>query len=85
MDLGSFPEDHRIPVTALIDMWMELYKLVEDRYAIVNLNDLSNRNLVNLVITRYAGYIDLCVVTNCLCHFIGDKSRLEVVRTTRKF
>ncbi|KAJ0097588.1 hypothetical protein Patl1_28766 [Pistacia atlantica] len=29
MDLGSFPEDQRIPVTALIDMWMELYKLVK--------------------------------------------------------
>ncbi|XP_031275561.1 probable disease resistance protein At5g66890 [Pistacia vera] len=52
MDLGSFPEDQRIPVTALIDMWMELYKLVEGRYAIANLNDLSNRNLVNLVVTR---------------------------------
>ncbi|RVX16257.1 putative disease resistance protein [Vitis vinifera] len=27
MDLGSFPEDQKIPVTALIDMWAELYKL----------------------------------------------------------
>ena len=25
MDLGSFPEYQKIPVTALIDMWAELY------------------------------------------------------------
>ncbi|RVW57579.1 Retrovirus-related Pol polyprotein from transposon TNT 1-94 [Vitis vinifera] len=30
MDLGSFPEDQKIPATALIDMWAELYKLDED-------------------------------------------------------
>lgn len=65
MDLGSFPEDHRIPVTALIDMWVELYKGDEDDlYAI--LSDLSNVNMFDLVVTRYAGYIVLYDVTKYL-------------------
>ncbi|XP_062102119.1 probable disease resistance protein At5g66900 isoform X2 [Humulus lupulus] len=51
MDLGSFPEDQRIPATALIDIMKELYGVEEDR-AITNLYDLSTRNLANLVITR---------------------------------
>ncbi|XWS29374.1 hypothetical protein CRYUN_Cryun24cG0024100 [Craigia yunnanensis] len=52
LDLGSFPEDHMIPATALIDMWVEQYKLDEDDDAIVNLHELSTRNLVNLVVMR---------------------------------
>ncbi|XP_022739594.1 probable disease resistance protein At5g66900 isoform X2 [Durio zibethinus] len=52
LDLCSFPEDHRIPAVALIDMWMEQYKLDEDDDAIVNLHELSSRNLVNLVVMR---------------------------------
>ena len=51
MDLGSFPEDRRIPVIALIDIWKELHGIGEDD-AIVNLCHLSNRNLANLVLTR---------------------------------
>ncbi|GMI74752.1 N REQUIREMENT GENE 1.1 [Hibiscus trionum] len=51
LDLGSFPEDHRIPAAALIDMWVELYELDEDD-AIINLNKLSDRNLINLVLVR---------------------------------
>ncbi|KAJ7951597.1 Disease resistance protein [Quillaja saponaria] len=30
MDLGLFPEDQKIPASALIDMWVELHKLDED-------------------------------------------------------
>ncbi|KAK0604629.1 hypothetical protein LWI29_017639 [Acer saccharum] len=53
LDLGSFPEDQRIPITSLIDMWMELYECVEDGLsAITKLHKLSNRNLVNLFIIR---------------------------------
>ncbi|XWS45316.1 hypothetical protein CRYUN_Cryun15aG0125900 [Craigia yunnanensis] len=51
-DLGSFPEDHRIPATVLIYMWVEQYKLDEDDDAIVNLHELPTRNLVNLVVMR---------------------------------
>ncbi|XP_034697176.1 probable disease resistance protein At5g66900 [Vitis riparia] len=58
MDLGSFPEDKKIPVTALIDMWAELYK--PDKYkpdkngvhASSRLIKLSLQNLLKLVVTR---------------------------------
>nr|POF20208.1 putative disease resistance protein [Quercus suber] len=53
MDLGSFPEDQRIPATALIDMWAELYKLDEDGIrGISNLQELNMRNLASLVMAR---------------------------------
>ncbi|XP_060675185.1 probable disease resistance protein At5g66900 [Ziziphus jujuba] len=52
MDLGSFPEDQRISVVSLIDMWTEFYELEEDGDAVINLIDLDLRNLANLVVTR---------------------------------
>ncbi|KAI6700109.1 hypothetical protein NL676_014433 [Syzygium grande] len=53
MDLGSFPEDCKIPATALTDMWVELYKLDFDGLqAITDLHDLVYRNLADLVVTR---------------------------------
>ena len=55
MDLGLFPEDQRIPVAALVDMWAELYKLDNkgiDAMAIIN--KLTNRNLANVIVTRYS-------------------------------
>ncbi|RVW57600.1 putative disease resistance protein [Vitis vinifera] len=65
MDLGSFPEDQKIPATALIDMWAELHKLDKGGiYAISNLHKLCSRNLLNLVVTRSsrndANEIDRC-------------------------
>ncbi|XP_059623791.1 probable disease resistance protein At5g66900 [Cornus florida] len=51
LDLVSFPDDQRIPATALIDMGVELYNLDEDD-ALANIYELSTRNLVNLVLTR---------------------------------
>ncbi|KAK4584481.1 hypothetical protein RGQ29_022278 [Quercus rubra] len=53
MDLGSFPEDQRIPAAALIDMWAELCELDEDGiHAIAILEELTNRNLARLVMAR---------------------------------
>ncbi|KAM7251907.1 hypothetical protein ACFE04_023790 [Oxalis oulophora] len=53
MDLGSFPEDQKIPVTSLVDMWVERYNLDEHGVrAITNLHQLSYRNLLNLDVTR---------------------------------
>ena len=58
MDLGSFPEDQKIPVTALIDMWAELHKLDQDGvYAVSNLHKLCSWNLLNLVVTRYTSFL----------------------------
>ena len=54
MDLGSFREDQRIPVLALIDVWQDLYKHNEDGMdAIAILHELTSRNLANLVMTWY--------------------------------
>ncbi|KAG6729376.1 hypothetical protein I3842_01G025700 [Carya illinoinensis] len=56
MDLGSFPEDQKIPVAALIDMWSERYELVEDGiHVIANLHEIDTRNLANLVVKRQDG------------------------------
>uniref|UniRef100_A0A2N9J8B4 TIR domain-containing protein n=1 Tax=Fagus sylvatica TaxID=28930 RepID=A0A2N9J8B4_FAGSY len=53
MDLGSFPEDHRIPVPALIDMWAELYGLDEVGIEVIaKLHELTAQKLANLVRTR---------------------------------
>jgi hypothetical protein len=56
LDLGSFPEDQRIPVAALIDMWAELHELDEDFLAVTHLQELTTRSLADLVVTRYAGF-----------------------------
>ncbi|CAJ1942727.1 unnamed protein product [Sphenostylis stenocarpa] len=53
MDLALFPENQRIPVAALIDMWVELYGL--DNYgikAIATVNRLDSMNLANVLVTR---------------------------------
>lgn len=58
MDLGSFPEDERVPTLAFIDMWEELYQLDEaDGDAIVILHKLCSRNLATLIRTRYVVFI----------------------------
>ena len=45
MDLGSFPQDQKIPASALIDK--------DGVDAIANLHKLSSWSLLNLVVTRY--------------------------------
>ncbi|XP_057723165.1 probable disease resistance protein At5g66900 [Arachis stenosperma] len=53
MDLGLFPEDQRIPVTALIDIWKELYGLDDDgQEAMTIINILDSMNLVKLSVAR---------------------------------
>jgi len=58
MDLSLFPEDQRIPVTALIDMWAELYGLDNDGIqAMAIINKLHSMNLTNVLIARCDEYI----------------------------
>ncbi|KAL2962927.1 hypothetical protein AAZX31_17G171700 [Glycine max] len=53
MDLALFPEDQRIPVAALVDMWVELYGLDNDGIETVAIvNKLASMNLVNVLVTR---------------------------------
>ncbi|KAL2457481.1 putative disease resistance protein [Forsythia ovata] len=54
LDLGAFPEDKRIPLDILINMWMELHDIHEkDAFAI--LVELSDKNLLTLVKDARAG------------------------------
>lgn len=48
LDLGSFPEDKKIPLEVLINMWVELHYLDEEE-AFAILVELSDRNLLTLV------------------------------------
>ncbi|XP_004509177.1 probable disease resistance protein At5g66900 [Cicer arietinum] len=53
MDLALFPEDQRIPVAALIDMWAELYRLDDDGIEAMSIiNKLDSMNLANVLIAR---------------------------------
>ena len=48
-----FPEDEKIPASALMDMWVELYNLDEEgMHTIEFLLELSSRNLLSLVLAR---------------------------------
>ncbi|KAJ4965949.1 hypothetical protein NE237_017798 [Protea cynaroides] len=60
LDLGSFPEEQRIPASCLIDIWVELYELDDEDDAYATLLELASRNLVDLVGSprKNAGRID---------------------------
>ncbi|KAI5319388.1 hypothetical protein L3X38_039096 [Prunus dulcis] len=82
IDLALFPEHRSIPAVALIDMWAELYGLDKDSWSIVNIHELTNRNLANLVTrngkTEIDGYYSEHFVTqhdmlrNLAIHQIGQ-------------
>ncbi|KAM7279826.1 hypothetical protein ACFE04_006960 [Oxalis oulophora] len=48
LDLGSFPEDKKIPLDVLVNMWAEIHDLDEEE-AFSILMDLSDKNLLTLV------------------------------------
>lgn len=60
LDLGSFPEDQRIPTNALIDIWAVLYDFDEVGVDTIGmLFQLAYRNLVNFVTKRYILYLSI--------------------------
>lgn len=77
MDLGSFPEDHRIPATALIDMYAELHQLDHPIHAISNLHHLCSRNLLKLVITRYTSLLFVFIIVTLCFSLIILQLRLS--------
>ncbi|XP_076937951.1 putative disease resistance protein At4g33300 [Bidens hawaiensis] len=54
LDLGSFPEDKRIPLDVLSNIWAELHNIDEEE-AFAILVELSSKNLVTLVNDSRAG------------------------------
>ncbi|KAF8024261.1 hypothetical protein BT93_F1453 [Corymbia citriodora subsp. variegata] len=56
LDMGSFPEDTKIPLDVLINMWVEIHDIDEEEaFAVVV--ELSNKNLITLVKDVRAGEI----------------------------
>ncbi|KAG5230974.1 disease resistance family protein [Salix suchowensis] len=53
-DLGSFPEDKKIPLDVLINVWVEIHDL-DDEEAFAILVELSDKNLLTLVRDARAG------------------------------
>ncbi|KAF9620438.1 hypothetical protein IFM89_012615 [Coptis chinensis] len=65
LDLASFPEDKKIPLDVLINMWVEIHDLDEEE-AFAILIELSDKNLINLVKDaragdKYSSYFEICV------------------------
>ncbi|KAI6688958.1 hypothetical protein NL676_025786 [Syzygium grande] len=56
LDLGSFPEDTKIPLDVLIKMWVEIHD-IDDEEAFAILVELSNKNLITMVKDDRAGEI----------------------------
>ncbi|OWM80763.1 probable disease resistance protein At4g33300 [Punica granatum] len=56
LDLGSFPEDRRIPLDILINMWVEVHD-INEQDAFLILVELSNKNLVSLIKNSRVGEI----------------------------
>ncbi|XP_068313367.1 putative disease resistance protein At5g47280 [Pyrus communis] len=48
LDLGAFPEDKKIPLDVLTNMWVEIHG-IEEEEAFAILVELSNKNLLTLV------------------------------------
>ena len=65
MDMGAFPEDKKIPLDVIINMWVEMYDL-EDATAFAVLVDLSNRNLLTLV--KDPRYMQLFMISSLCSH-----------------
>ncbi|KAK4841127.1 hypothetical protein QYF36_026454 [Acer negundo] len=86
LDLGSFPQDQWIPLTALIDLWMELHEWVDNGLSAINyLHKLSNRNLVNLHIARKNASDDHYIMHHDLLRdLIIHQSMSEPIEQTKR-
>lgn len=65
LDLGAFPEDKKIPLDILINMWVELHG-IDEKGAFMILAELANKNLLTLVKDArdgdmYTSYYDITV------------------------
>ncbi|CAN0922191.1 Probable disease resistance protein At4g33300 [Linum grandiflorum] len=66
LDLGSFPEDNKIPLDVLINMWAEIHD-VDEEEAFAILVELADKNLLTLIKDARAGdlfssYHDISVI-----------------------
>ncbi|XP_044511659.1 probable disease resistance protein At4g33300 [Mangifera indica] len=85
LDLGSFPEDRKIPMEVLINTWVEIHDIDEDdAFAIIM--ELCDRNLLSLVkdsraIDMYSAYYEMYVtqhdVLRDLALHLNDRDKIN--------
>ncbi|KAG6608499.1 putative disease resistance protein, partial [Cucurbita argyrosperma subsp. sororia] len=95
LDLGCFPEDRKIPLDILINVWKELHDLDEEE-ALAVLFELSQKNLLTLVKDArggdfYGSYYEMYVtqhdvLRDIALHFssresVNDRKRLLMPKT----
>ncbi|KAK9270660.1 hypothetical protein L1049_026242 [Liquidambar formosana] len=94
LDLGAFPEDKKIPLDVLINMWVEIHA-IDEQEAFAILVELANKNLLTLVKDARAGdlyssYYEISVSQHDVlrdlalhlsnCGNINDRKRLLMPR-----
>ncbi|KAL7583987.1 hypothetical protein Lser_V15G46320 [Lactuca serriola] len=79
LDLGIFPEDERIPVSALLNMWVELYNHDDDGVdTLAKIFELNHRDLVNLnLMTTGFGNESGALANYCNQHFVTQHDLLR--------
>ncbi|KAM3327422.1 hypothetical protein P3S67_002548 [Capsicum chacoense] len=82
--IGLFPEDARIPVSELINLWIAecFVQNIEESGRLEEtaegyLNDLISSNVVMVSGRRYNGKVKYCQVLDVVLHFCLNKSREE--------
>ncbi|KAL7616870.1 hypothetical protein Lser_V15G00748 [Lactuca serriola] len=89
LDLGSFPEDKKIPLDVLINIWTELHD-IDDEEAFAIILELSNKNLLTLLKEERAGdiYSSHCEISVCQHDVLRDlaihMSSFESVNNRRR-
>ncbi|CAI9304509.1 unnamed protein product [Lactuca saligna] len=77
LDLGIFPEDERIPISSLLNMWVELYNHDDDGVdTLAKIFDLNHRDLVNLMATGFGNDLG-ATVTFCDQQFVTQHDLLR--------
>ncbi|KAL7584408.1 hypothetical protein Lser_V15G46313 [Lactuca serriola] len=77
LDFGLFPEDRRIPVSALLNMWVHLYDHDDDGVdTMATIFGLSFRNLVNLMATGFRNQSG-AIVNYCDQQFVTQQQMLR--------
>ncbi|KAF4353508.1 hypothetical protein F8388_013800 [Cannabis sativa] len=88
LDLGAFPEDKKIPLDVLINMWVEVHDIDEEE-AFAILVELANKNLLTLVKDSrdgdvYSSYYDIAVtqhdVLRDLALHISNRDHINQLR-----
>ncbi|KZV45204.1 putative disease resistance protein [Dorcoceras hygrometricum] len=89
LDLGAFPEDKKIPLDILVNMWVELHNIEEDDVFSI-LVELSDKNLLTLVKDarageKYSTYYEISVCQHdVLRDLVIHLSNLDCVNKRRR-